>query len=628
MTDSAASSSPTATARGPRRCVGALAIALFALLLALIPGGTSAAPVPVTLGYEGTLESIACPSSAQCTAISNGGDEWTFHPRSPGAPEPVTIDTPPPEPVSGLPGSLEHVTVVCPATNQCRVVDSDGREVTFNPLSPGHPQPIAIDSGDTGQDEGNELSYGQAPLSCPSTQQCTAVNYAGQEVTFNPLSPGKPTAVSVDSGARLRLLSCPSTEQCTAADTQGHVVSFDPLSPVTPAPVTISSQQLTSLACPSAEMCVAVDEPGRVVTFDPLLPGQVVQSRIRGTMAATGLACPSASQCTAVGEEEYVTFDPGTPSTLVSIRLPDIAALTAVACPSVSQCTAVEMLGGEETFDPTLPSVAGASLSGIAMRHARLSFTLTAGTSTAPLKEIVISLPSGLSLAGPRRDLAHDVVIKGGHRRLPFTASAEHNRLAIALRAPASQAQVTVLSPVLAVSRTLAHNATTERLKTLAVGVTATSTQDTTTPATLRFNLAAGRPLRLGIPPGVRAKLLKIATRTAASNGDPHPYDIEAVRTTEWLIGHIGHHGANPPSNGPQAFFIAMRGRFRCRHCTHPPGTSIAPGSVITLQVPAPLGQRGVSGFGLESHYPDLRKLGVPVGLDPTDARRATKAAG
>src|SRR5437899_9699842 len=50
-------------------------------------------------------------------------------------------------------------------------------------------------------------------VSCPSTTQCTAVDAVGQEVTFNPTSPGTPTTVTVDSGQQLRAVACPTTSQ-------------------------------------------------------------------------------------------------------------------------------------------------------------------------------------------------------------------------------------------------------------------------------------------------------------------------------------------------------------------------------------------------------------------------------
>jgi hypothetical protein len=265
------------------RIVGCAAVCLVVLAPA-VPGIARATSVRLDEGGA-ALESVACPSARQCTAVAHA-QEWTFDPRVSRRPQPTAVDSPPggAEGLSESAGSIQ-VSVVCPSTHQCAVVDSNGREVTFDPRSPGHPQPITIDSGNTGEPNENELSFGQMPLACPSVQQCTAVDYEGHEVTFDPRTPGTPARVSVDSGARLRLLACPSSEQCTAADTTGHVVTFDPRSPGTSAPVTISAHQLTGLACPATDLCVAFDELGHVLMFDPRSSRPDVRSPIKGSGA-------------------------------------------------------------------------------------------------------------------------------------------------------------------------------------------------------------------------------------------------------------------------------------------------------------------------------------------------------
>ncbi len=43
-------------------------------------------------------------------------------------------------------GLLGYASVACPSIRQCTAVDAIGREVTFNPRSPGHRVPDTIDS--------------------------------------------------------------------------------------------------------------------------------------------------------------------------------------------------------------------------------------------------------------------------------------------------------------------------------------------------------------------------------------------------------------------------------------------------------------------------------------------------
>ncbi len=124
-----------------------------------------------------------------------------------------------------------------------------------------------------------------------------------------------------------------------------------------------------------------------------------------------------------------------------------------------------------------------------------------------------------------------------------------------------------------------------------------------------------------GISPSVRKALLDQAELVAASNGDDHPYDIEAVRTTR-----IGAIRLTPGTRAPTCesspacadatwYVVAMRGRFTCGVCSHPPGAEVGPGEVIMLQIEARTPLPRYSGFSLGDTYPKLRSVGVPVRL-------------
>jgi hypothetical protein len=103
-------------------------------------------------------------------------------------------------------------SLACASGTQCTAVDGHGQEVTFDPSSPGTTTPTTIDSGN--------VLHGVA---CPSSTQCTAVDYYnGEELTFNPSSPGAPTPTTIDSGNYLTSVACPSTTQCTAVDSNGQ----------------------------------------------------------------------------------------------------------------------------------------------------------------------------------------------------------------------------------------------------------------------------------------------------------------------------------------------------------------------------------------------------------------------
>ena len=252
--------------------------------------------------------------------------------------------------------------VACPSTSQCTGVDYEGGEVTFDPTAPGNRTRATIDPSAAGQPAG---------VACPSTSQCTVVGFNGAgsvEVTFNPAEPGSPTPTTIGPGDNLTLydssavVACPSTRQCTAIGSNfslgGQEVTFDPAAPGAVTPVTIDSDVVTAVACPSASQCTAVGYFGREVTFNPAAPGSPTPTTIDPSgEALNGVACPSTNQCTAVDQSGLeITFDPAAPDAATSAT---ILRNYAVVCPSRRQCTAVGPNGAHEgqevTFDPTAP---------------------------------------------------------------------------------------------------------------------------------------------------------------------------------------------------------------------------------------------------------------------------------
>jgi hypothetical protein len=259
-------------------------------------------------------------------------------------------------------GTFMLKSIACPSSTQCTAVDHEGQEVTFNPQSPGTPTPIAVDSGSV-----------LTRVACPSSTQCTAVDEVGQEVTFNPQSPGSPTPTQI-GGFRVPLsIACPSVTQCTAVDSvsekypgpplgaQGHEITFNPQSPGTPTEAAITSRvSPTSVACPSSTQCTAVDASGGEVTFNPQSPGTPAPVTI-SEKRLTSVACPSSTQCTAVNETgglvpsgAEVTFNPQSPGTPALVTI-STKGLVSVACPSSTQCTAVASEAQQVTFNPQSP---------------------------------------------------------------------------------------------------------------------------------------------------------------------------------------------------------------------------------------------------------------------------------
>jgi len=100
------------------------------------------------------LLSVACPSETQCTAVDDGGREMTFNPASPGSPAPDAID-----------GAYPTLSVACPSVAQCTAVDGGGGEVTFNPTSPGTAGGSPASGGAGARAGGISLSVSHGSLS-------------------------------------------------------------------------------------------------------------------------------------------------------------------------------------------------------------------------------------------------------------------------------------------------------------------------------------------------------------------------------------------------------------------------------------------------------------------------------
>jgi hypothetical protein len=325
-------------------------------------------PLPVIIdpdGYgpsptAGGLDSVACPSVDQCTAADGVGREVTFDPGLPGDPIPVTID-----------GARALQAIACPTINQCTAVDGTGREVTFDPLAPGAPAPVTIDGG-RHLSGPNAPGVGMSAIACPSADQCTATDFAGREVTFDPAAPGTPAVVAVDTAADGAVgVACPSVQQCTDIGVVGDEVTFDPDSPGRPVSAVVDaaaaddagstgSTVMGGIACPSASECVTVDSNGEEVMFDPSSPASATfatpkQFPSGGGFALAAVACPSGSRCTAVDNNgDELSFTPGAAPAATRYTIdPQGFPLTGVTCPMAGMCTAVDEDGQAVTLDPS-----------------------------------------------------------------------------------------------------------------------------------------------------------------------------------------------------------------------------------------------------------------------------------
>jgi hypothetical protein len=115
-------------------------------------------------------------------------------------------------------------------------------------------------------------------------------------------------------------------------------------------------------------------------------------------------------------------------------------------------------------------------------RSGNLSFTLASGVSRTAFNVIVVGIPRGLSFSASSRRLADGIRITGaGETPLRFRAAASAGKLKIALTTPATQAQVTIVTPAMSVTKSLATKLRQKKITSLPVSLELTDLSLTTT---------------------------------------------------------------------------------------------------------------------------------------------------
>ena len=113
---------------------------------------------------------------------------------------------------------------------------------------------------------------------------------------------------------------------------------------------------------------------------------------------------------------------------------------------------------------PVLATASHYSLSGVAEREPKLAFTVTAGQSIAPLHSVEVTLPIGLTFSRVRKNIADGITVRGANGRgVKFAAKVRRRVLTLTLRAATRQAQVTIMTPELSVSESLADKVRSSR---------------------------------------------------------------------------------------------------------------------------------------------------------------------
>jgi len=299
-----------------------LSATLAGAVAGLVASGAAASPLRATRVAPRTMLAISCPSPTQCTAVGDSGLAVTFNPRAPGRRRASTIDA-----FHSLFG------IACVSATQCTASANPGRVLTFDPATPARRTSRLVLPGTD-----------DSTVTCATRRRCVAIA-GSREVTFDPLAPRHRIYSDLPSGNVSRV-ACPSPTQCTAVDYNGSEVTFDPRFPRSPRPpVELDPYDLSSLSCPSAHQCTAIGgTSGNAITFDPHAPGAAITAAADPStdVGLDDVSCSSRRQCTLIdGDGREVTFDPLSPGHPTPRHIPILADVMAIACPSSGRCTAI-----------------------------------------------------------------------------------------------------------------------------------------------------------------------------------------------------------------------------------------------------------------------------------------------
>ncbi len=94
-------------------------------------------------------------------------------------------------------------------------------------------------------------------VSCPTASECVAVDWSGQELTFDPQNPAARVRHVISPGdGQLFSVDCPTAQQCTAVDGGDFEVTFDPTSGTVVKKAEFTPvASLQSISCPTVSLC-------------------------------------------------------------------------------------------------------------------------------------------------------------------------------------------------------------------------------------------------------------------------------------------------------------------------------------------------------------------------------------
>jgi hypothetical protein len=271
----------------------------------------------------GTFESVSCPTTGMCAAVTQAGDFYASANPAGGSATWRAMD------LDGADDDTHIKGVSCPTVTFCAAVaagsgqtgtDGGGKIIAIeNPLA------ASASSSQVQLDDSLEMQA----IACSSLDFCIAVANKGRIiVSLNPTA-AAPTwrEIGTPGGpGDLAAVDCPEASFCLAGNAGGNVLSNTDASTgagwreVNTGP----SVPIMSISCPTASRCAAVDNNGDVaISSDPtgppgswsatnLIPFLPSGSQGQPFNALFGVSCPSVAFCAAVGSRGtiFTSADP------------------------------------------------------------------------------------------------------------------------------------------------------------------------------------------------------------------------------------------------------------------------------------------------------------------------------
>jgi hypothetical protein len=136
------------------------------------------------------------------------------------------------------------------------------------------------------------------------------------------------------------------------------------------------------------------------------------------------------------------------------------------------------------------PRVSHVSLTGLASRRAKLSFTVKVAGNAPAIKAISVSLPRGLTFARKAKALTRGITVRTGNgARLKFTVKLRHGTLQITLKRSSRTVRVTIGGSAIKVAAKLANAVRHRKIKRLTVVLRVTDTSRHTSRAAFKLKV-------------------------------------------------------------------------------------------------------------------------------------------